>query len=1263
MKLNTTLLLCSLLLITACKNEKPEFESEPVTTATEDTLYSYTVEATDKDGDDLSYSVTKNKALPPWLSLSPGFGTEDIFVLPTENTELFGQYAYVDGMVSDSKGNIYFSTNDYSGNRRPSLYKLSPGGNITKLYTDAGSGISGFYNLSLEGSKLYFNTTTVLNGRHLRIGVIDLSNTAQGWQTAFDIQNSANQAFAIRAGYIYSIIYSGNREIAVIKQKLDAPEDKKLLITRSAVGFEPTAIGVSPSNEIYMAFFDGQLKLETGISRYKANLTLDTSFGVAGTLTIPGQPWLTSLFHFDNKGGFYLAAVDFSRDTMITLKFNKDATAPFIVANGAVAITLDNKNNLLIATNNLPDRKISRLVKQLPVLSGTPTQADIGEHKIDLTVSDGKDTDTQTFTITVQNVNDAPVGGVVIRGQAKPGASVTADVSSLSDEDGFDVAKLQYQWLRDNTAIAGATQSGYTLTEQDIGKSVTVEVRYTDNYATAERVTSEAIIPLPEFVVVVQGRALQGETLSGSTNFAQYIAGISFQWYRNGIAIEGANDSSYTLTQTDVGATITVRANYADGAGSPKVIVSVPSETVENINDPVEGAVLIAGKPDEYATLTATANITDPDGVGSLTYSWFAHINDAKTPLATSAANTYTLATADIGKTISVTVSYTDGFGFAESIDSLQTVAVANTNDAPTGSVSLAVSNNNYMEGETLTAVATIADKDGMTSSVLSYQWLANGAVISGATNISYTLTAAEVDKTLSVRVSYVDDYGSAELMFSPETPKIAAIPASFSNVDLANIGTGNGGIVISGVGFPLGAIGDAIASGDVNGDGYIDLILGAPRDNFDDGVVYVVFGPADGISSDIDVADIGAGVAGFKITGAAGIRSQLGFNLAFVPDMNGDGKGEIIVAAPGIVDGSFNPLGGSYVIFGKSGNATISIDTLVADNAGFAIVAGANDRLLGSSVAAAADVNGDTVPDVIVGAYGSDNANGAAYVVFGKSSSTAVDVSQLALTSLGFALKGEFLANAGYSVASIGDINADGKADIMVSAPDDPMDSTTQGHTYVVFGKTDSAVINLADIVAGGANDAGGFVISGEKDDDFSGDWVSAVGDVNADGMMDFAIAASFFSNDGGITRPGRAYVIYGRSGMSADISLTDIANGNGGFIINADVADNIHLGSQIVAAGDVNSDGFDDMLVGAFGTEPSTAKGAAYVVFGKDNTAAVSVTELTSEAGGYQIIGVDSDLAGRAVAFAGDINADGKADLAVGAPGNFKVYIVFGK
>ncbi len=403
-----------------------------------------------------------------------------------------------------------------------------------------------------------------------------------------------------------------------------------------------------------------------------------------------------------------------------------------------------------------------------------------------------------------------------------------------------------------------------------------------------------------------------------------------------------------------------------------------------------------------------------------------------------------------------------------------------------------------------------------------------------------------------------------------------------------------------------------------------------------------------------IHLGEIALGDGGFIINGAqSGDHSHQ--NISGIGDMNGDGIPDVVIGAP-YVDPIY--AGAGYVVFGKPDNLPVSLAAVEAGSGGFFIQGAHPSGRCGWSVSGAGDVNGDGLPDVIVGApYVSAPSfrSGQSYVVFGKADTKTVLLADVISGSGGFAINGAGPYDiSGWSVSGAGDVNGDGLDDIIVGAPKGGFEFTyTTGHAYVVFGKPDGAAVGLADVAGGD----GGFIMNGLAGVyDYTGWSVSGAGDVNGDGLDDVIV--------GGASSP---VVVFGKAD-GVPIDLDDVVAGKGaGFALIAPPG--VSAGSSVSGAGDVNGDGLPDVLVGSVGADPHgvVSAGVCRVIFGRVRTSPVFTADIDSGTGGFVINGENAgDFWGQYTSGGGDVNADGLADVIIGAPfagGTGRAAVVYGR
>ncbi len=366
------------------------------------------------------------------------------------------------------------------------------------------------------------------------------------------------------------------------------------------------------------------------------------------------------------------------------------------------------------------------------------------------------------------------------------------------------------------------------------------------------------------------------------------------------------------------------------------------------------------------------------------------------------------------------------------------------------------------------------------------------------------------------------------------------------------------------------------------------------------------------------------------------------GADAAPVGDLDGDGIVDLIVGARGDDDGGTDR-GAVYVLFLNS-NGTVKAEQKISDSTGGLTAALADDDSFGRSVGAIGDIDGDGVPDVIVGAHNTDDGGtdrGAVYVLFLNSNGTVKAEQKIGSTDGGLTATLDDSDYFGRSVTGMGDLDGDGIGDVAVGAYLDDDGGGSTGAVHVLFLNSNGTVKAEQKI----SNTAGSLGVSLDANDHF-GKSVAALGDVDGDGVIDLAVGAD--RDDDGGAEHGAVYVLFMNTDGTVS-SATKISDTAGGF--TAALNDGDYFGVAVGGVGDIDGDGTPDLLVGAERDgDGGTERGAVHILYLNSDGTVKSESKISDTQGGFGATLDDADRLGSAVAGIGDLDGDGAANLAFG-------------
>ena len=405
----------------------------------------------------------------------------------------------------------------------------------------------------------------------------------------------------------------------------------------------------------------------------------------------------------------------------------------------------------------------------------------------------------------------------LISGRALVGHTLTADTSLIIDPNGLENAVFYYFWEADDDSIPDATDSTYTPVEADVGKEITVIVAWVDDAGHGQNMTSQPTMPVmtAEAAAAVEFRKSLRAAANAGGSVTLYwnapdedVTGYRILRHRHSLGeldplVYVADTGSTATAYTDTGMVAGVPHNYRvqairDGVLGERTIQIKIFPVQKATNSPATGAPAISGTAQVGETLTADiSGIADEDGLENVTrnYLWAAVGSSGKIGAryayqwlvdgADSGSGdhhagydntTYTLTEDDVGKAISVRVTFVDDGGHQETLTSAATDPVAALPQPNSPATVSPTIGGTAQVGETLTVdTSGITDEDGLDDSTFTVQWITDDSVMVANAARSYTPTGGDRGKSVKVRVSFTDDAGNPETRTSAQTAAVVA--------------------------------------------------------------------------------------------------------------------------------------------------------------------------------------------------------------------------------------------------------------------------------------------------------------------------------------------------------------------------------------------------------------------------------------------------------------------------------------------------------
>ena len=963
-----------------------------------------------------------------------------------------------------------------------------------------------------------------------------------------------------------------------------ALEDEAIAINNLSVG-DVDEIG---DMEVVLSVSNGTLNVNTGVSG-GVPAGMVTGNG-SDTVTLVGTAAEINASLADANGVTYLGDANFSgTDTLVISASDGETGQP-----GGSQSTTQNVSLTVGAVNDAPTIDLSNMTVSENLVENGGFDQNIGPGTFTIVYA-GDNTTIPNWTVESGNID------------LKHGYFQNHEGAAAIDLNG--------------TASAGSIK---TAIETEIGKT------YELTFAMAGNHSAELI------------KDMRVEVGLTSQDFSFDRTGFSF-------ANMGWKEESIFFTATSTQTTIKFSSLEGPDYGGPTLDSVAVREVGTSVTVGEASTVFInniaVADVDEIGTMTVTLSVTN----GNLTVTETAVGGLTSSDI--SGNGTTTVALTGTAAQINATLAAAKGLGYAgnsgfNGADTL-TIAANDNESGIAGGAQTTTSNVSINVTPAPTTVPASTDlgdaMDGTVAGFAGTQFFApanyeSGSEVSGIGDINddgiedFAVTAANG----VIAGSGLTSPGSTYIIFGKQgADPFSSQEDSNGHALLHNAINSVGGMEIVGSASNVQSGFSVAGIGDINKDGIDDFAIGMPQATnsligSNHGSTVVVYGGQNfstflNASGEFDIGDVGksTGPAGFEFANTA-LNGRFGHSISSQGDVNFDGVDDLL--AGGLLSGSN---GTPWLIFGGQDFASsvdtngtlLSTPTLPSGIDGFRMQGENVNDSAGSSVSFIGDFNNDGIDDFAIGSRGNNGGSisglntGSVHVIFGgqdfptlasaSSPTFSISLSDVGTTIAGFKLTGEAAGDlAGSEVNKAGDVNGDGIEDFVLTAPRHTDSKLDQGAGYLIFGGQTMAALQSLALV--GTTIAGVKFVGANVDDRISN--IEYGGDINGDGYADLLIS-SHNADAGMLSRAGETYVVFGgQSALTGTIDLASIGTSIEGFKLGGEVAGD-ESGESIAAAGDVNDDGYDDILIGASTNDDENPNGGAgYLIFGDNFTGDVT-------------------------------------------------------